>query len=385
MSQLLTAIDDAGKAVDWWFAYKVAAKSDAARTSQGNDYLYFDANGAKTKSKPAMSPCKIDAAQGALFHTLQQIYAEGAAKKPGLGWYCYNDQNPDEKTGYKNPVNNAAFKPGTSVGARGHTKGVLAFDMESNSGFWLIHSTPRFIIPEHFQFPATGLKNAQSFLCISLPDAATAQKLAQQMYHCQQPNVYGASPLPKSLEGSKTDFRVLMMNDQVDSPATKDDNVLKAVIPFRSRGGQKFQAIAKNKIWGQTDHPKLNFYNDLVSVVLNEDLDVETWEHDPTPPPTDRYSRHKVVDMKSVDLKPLGFDFAWSEEQDHAKLALSDPDEKVHYVCVGGMNFTLAQENRGGATVAFLCEPLWKALNAILSTSRKSAPGPASKTAGKNK
>ncbi|HRH95449.1 MAG TPA: deoxyribonuclease II family protein, partial [Prosthecobacter sp.] len=237
----------------------------------------------------------------------------------------------------------------------------------SNSGFWLIHSTPKFILPEQFVFPATGMEMAQTFLCVSLPDAATALKIAQQMYTCQQPNVYAASSLPKALEGQAQDCRVLLMNDKI-SPEPKSDDLMRIILPFTSRGGQKFQAIAKNKHFGQDQKPKLDFYNDLVAPALGANLDVETWEHDPTPNPTDKFSTHKVVGMRSVNLGRLGSKISWSEENDHGKLAISAPTEKVHWVCVGDINFTLAQENRGGGTLAFVCDPLWQELNAILST-----------------
>lgn len=366
-TDILTAIGDTGKPVDWWFAYKVSAHSEPANVSKGNDYLYYDAAAAKARRPLKLSASKMDQKQGALFHTLQQLYSATPGKNPGLGWLSYNDENPNDKSGYKNPANNARLKPGQTFSSRGHTKGVLAFDLKSDSGFWLVHSTPKFILPGQFVFPDTGMEMAQTFLCVTLPDAATALKLAQQMYTCQQPNVYAASPLPKLLKGKAQDFRTLLMKDKV-APEPKSDSLKRVVLPFTSRGGQKFQAIAKNKGWGQDQKPKLDFYNDLVAPTLGANLDVETWEHDPTPKPTDKFSPHKVVAMKSVNLGKLGSKISWSEENDHGKLAISAPSEKAHWVCVGDINFTLAQEKRGGGTVAFVCNPLWKQLNAILST-----------------
>jgi deoxyribonuclease II len=148
------------------------------------------------------------------------------------------------------------------------------------------------------------------------------------MYVAQQPNVYLASAIPTSLAGQPNDPRVKLMQDQVASGNTP----VHVVIPFNSRGGVKFTSIAKNKTWG------LDFYNDLVGPTLNEDLEVETWEHDPVPPSEDSDKQHTVVDMKEVDLAALGVDLAWSEESDHAKIAISAPNEAVHYVCVGDIN-----------------------------------------------
>lgn len=75
---------------------------------------------------------------------------------------------------------------------------------------------------------------------------------------------------------------------------------------------------------------------------------------------------HTVVDMKGIDLNPIGIDISWPEPDDHAKLCISARSELTHYVCVGDINFTLAQEKRGGGTVAFQCEALWKSLSQCL-------------------
>ena len=46
----------------------------------------------------------------------------------------------------------------------------------------------------------------------------------------------------------------------------------------------------------------------------------------------------------------------------------SDASEKIRYVCVGDLNFTVAQEKRSAGTVAFPCKSLWESINKILST-----------------
>ena len=376
MSSPLTAVDNNGKAVDWWFAYKVASESDPAHSSAGDAYLFYDANSSKSaKPKPlSLASGKINQSTSALSQTLAQIYTAKSAASPGLGWFAYNDQNPDIKGSYKNPVSGKVLQAKAQFGSRGHTKGVLAFDLKTNSGFWLVHSVPMFVLPDKNAYPDSGLQMGQSFLCVSLADADTASTIAQLMYKCYQPNVYAASPLPKALAGKKTDFRYLLMSDEVSTPAGTDDASLCGIVPFKSRAGMAFKAIAKNEHWGQKDRPKLDFYNDLVGAALGEDIDVETWQRGTVPTSKDKNSNHKVVNMKSVNLKPLGYDIEWSETVDHAKLAISDKDEKVHWVCVGGMNFNVSQEKRGGGTVAFQCEPLWKALDSIFSTAKEAAP-----------
>ena len=105
--------------------------------------------------------------------------------------------------------------------------------------------------------------------------------------------------------------------------------------------------------------------------MLDEALEVETWEDakGKIPPPTENGEKHPVENTASVNLKALRLPYAWAEEVDHAKLAISDrrnPPTSDRYVCVGDINFTNAQDARGGGTCAFICPPLWQALASVL-------------------
>jgi deoxyribonuclease-2 len=342
----LSAMDENGKPVDWWFMYKVAGKSTTSGGASGptiggikvagDEYLYFDAN-TPAGGRLAMSAERVDRA-GALPSTLAQVYGAAA---PDLGWFFYNDEDPI--TGKVNS-------------SRGHTKGVLAFDLDSNTAFWLIQSTPKFPLQGKYGFPATGMPNAQTLLCITLEDADAAAAIAKQMFVAQQPNVYLASAIPTALAAQPNDARVKLLQNQV----AKGSTPVHVVIPFNSKGGLKFMSMAKNPTWD------LDFYNDLVGPTLAENLDVETWEHDPTPSSGDSDNVHTVVDMKSINLKALDIDLAWPEADDHAKLAISAISEQIHYVCVGDLNYTVAQRKRGGGTVAFRNDALWCSLSSIL-------------------
>jgi len=337
----LSAVDEEGKSVDWWFIYKVAGKSKTTGGTEvtGSEYIYFDAN-APAEGKLMLSSHHVDK-DGSLPNTLNQLYGEEGMSTQHLGWFFYNDENP---------IN------GKVNGSRGHTKGVLAFDLGSNTGFWLVQSTPKFPPQGQYGFPSTGMPNAQTLLCVTLQDAGVAQAIARQMFAAQQPNVYLASKIPVDLENQPNDPRVQLMKNEIiagNSPVT-------AIIPFLSKAGTKFTSIAKNKFWGQ------DFYNDLVGPALHDDLDVETWEHGKTPPSLDSDKIHTVVDMKAINLAPLGIGISWPEPDDHAKLAISARSELDHYICVGDMNFTVSMETRSGGTVAFQCEPLWSSISAIL-------------------
>jgi deoxyribonuclease-2 len=353
-----------GEPVDWWFLYKVAGSSTTSdggkkptlngKPVAGTEYVYFDSN-TPGNGILSLSSETVDK-NGALVNTLSQLYGADAASNERLGWFFYNDEDPI--TGKVNSE-------------RGHTKGVLAFDLASNTAFWLIQSTPLFPLKGAYGFPRTGEPNAQTMLCITLQDATVSQAIAKQMFVAQQPNVYLASSIPTDLANEPNDARVKLIQNQVAAGSTP----VQVVIPFCSLAGTKFMAIAKNRTWD------LDFYNDLVGPTLCENLDVETWEHDPTPPPADSDKTHDVVAMKEIDLQPIGIDLGWSEEDDHAKLAISAPTETLHYVRVGDLNYTMAQRKRGGGTVAFQSEALWKSLMDIFST--VVPPPPRAKTAAK--
>ena len=354
----VSAMDDNGKPVDWWFMYKVAGKSKTSDGSKatGEEYVYFDSN-KQAGEKLHLSPNSIgDANKGAMSNTLNQIYNNQT--DADLGWFFYNDEDPiTDKT--------------SSV--RGHTKGVLCFNMASNTAFWLISSAPKFPLKGKYGYPETATGNAQTFLCITLQNADTAKAIAAQMYVAQQPQVYLASAVPTELKSQATDPRVLLLENKITSDKTAYGNFIK----FTSKAGTVFRSVAKNKEWNSPEGN--DFYNDLVGPMLKESLDVETWEHGKEPSNLEGDKVHHIMAMKEVDLAPLGIkpSYSWSEESDHAKLVISQQEETPHFVCVGDINFTVTMEKRCGGTVAFQCDALWNSLIEILSatTVKPTKPG----------
>lgn len=340
----LSAIDNTGKPVDWWFMYKVAGRAHG--NVKGIEYLYYDANDEKNKAHLKYTSYDVSK-NGALFNTLNQIYTAG--NNPKMGWWFYNDENP-----ITNEISSE----------RGHTKGVLAFDLETNTAFWIILSVPLFPTPKTYTYPQTGIDMAQTILCITLKDADVAKSLANQMYMAQHPNVYHASSIPQGMDPK--DPRALIISNQVDSSKTAYTHIL----PFLSKGGKKFTCIAKNRYYNDC------FYSDLVGPALAADLDVETWQDSEVlKGPDGKIQYHNIAAMKSVVLDPLQVQVEWDEGVDHAKLAVSQQEEANHFICVGDLNFTKPQEKRSGGTVAFQSELLWEDILKILKET-KLAPAP---------
>jgi len=321
----ISALDENGKPVDWWFAYKVPkmAKDASSPSATGYEYMYYDTN----VGKLVKSPNVLTDGQGALDLTLQSIFT---TTDPTTGWILYNDEKPADAKG----PDSSAF---------GHTKGVLAFDTATKTALWLLHSWPKYADAKAKTMPTPIY--GQTYLCISL-DMATASKIAAQMANHQQPQVY-LPVIPDSL--SKTD-PLYLLTQKLNPDVAGDSNV----VPCKSRGGLSFKVIAKNKKWNK------DFWNDLVGPTLGSDMDVETWIRGKIPPVLDSDGIHKTFDVKYIDLSPLGVPYAWPETHDHAKWGITVDS---NWICVGDINRMVSQEKRGGGTIAFQDKNLWAALS----------------------
>jgi len=321
----LSAIDDNGKPVDWWFMYKVPKLTKDAETSSavGYEYIYYD----PAINEIVKSPDLLTDGKGALDLTLKSVFDN---PDDTTGWILYNDEMPSDAKR-------------TDSSNFGHTKGVIAFDTNTGTAFWLLHSWPKYADPQASDMPTPIY--GQTFLCISM-DIKTAGAIAAQMADHQVPQVY-LPRVPKAL--SKTDPLYILTQTLNPNPVG-DSNVIEC----KSLGGLAFQVIAKNRKWNK------DFWNDLVGPTLKEDMDVETWIRGKIPPTLDSDGIHKTFDVKYIDLSPLGFPYTWPETQDHAKWGIT---LQSNWICVGDINRMISQEKRGGGTIAFQNETLWAALN----------------------
>ena len=321
----VSALDEKGKPVDWWFIYKVPQLAGGANadSATGYEYVYYDPN----LSKVDKSPHFLNQDTGALNFTLDSVFKHAATT---TGWILYNDEAPA----------GAKLK---DDGNLGHTKGVIAFDTASQTALWLVHSWPQYPTPGVAGMPTPDY--GQTFLCLAL-DTATASQLAAQMANHQEPQTY-LPRIPASL--ANTDPIYLLTQPLNPSAPSAYD-----VLAFKTRAGLAFKVIAKNRKWGQ------DFWNDLVAPTLGVSMDVETWIRGKIPPTTDKTGQYKIIDVKYIDLRPLGAPWVWPESKDHAKWGIS---LTADWICVGDINRMVSQENRGGGTVAFQEPKLWQALS----------------------
>jgi deoxyribonuclease-2 len=318
----ISPLNESGVPVDWWFMYKVPklSESDETAAATGMEYAYYD----DPAKQLVASPYRLDTDKGALGLTLKALFSGDASS---VGWILYNDEIP------------GATKNDSTCG---HTKGVLGFDVATGTGFWLLHSWPKYPKADGSSKPAPTY--GQTFLCVAL-DLDTLGKLATQMISYQQPQVYDHR-LPKGLPA---DHGLRRLAAGVDVNAAGGSNVLE--LSTRGIGGRKtsFKVIAKNRLWND------DFWNHLVIGVLKTDLDVETWIRGAVPERSDQTDTYSVTDMKYVSLKHIDakkLPWQWREQQDHAKWAISEQD-RGDWICVGDINRMISQEKRGGCTIAF--------------------------------
>jgi hypothetical protein len=157
------------------------------------------------------------------------------------------------------------------------------------------------------------------------------------------------SPLREARYVSKDDPLARLMQP-ISASARGDSDV----INLQLRGGMPFKVIAKNRNWNR------DFWNDLVGPTLREDMDDETWIRGKIPPIADSDGVHKTFDIRYTNLGALGVHWAWPESHDHAKWGITLHSDWVY---MGDINRMVSQRKRGGGTIAFQNQVLWKALS----------------------
>lgn len=331
----LSVFSDDSKPVDWWFLYKLpnntAPKKGAPKGLQkttGVECLYHDCN---SSAPLAMSKHTLDHKGGALQATMVQIYTATKASADSFGWICYNDEIPgtDDNNGEK-----------------GHTKGVIAFDLKSDTAFWLLHSWPKFVDPTNGEPAAWNY--GQTYLCITLKDVDTARAIANTMSQQQEPQTY-MNRIPSAMATDDPLARLASFVDVNEADPPGD-------LTFYSKGGEKFRLLAKNRHWAE------DFWIDLIGPKLGVNIEVETWRRGTLPGTEDSDDKHHVVDALYIDLEPLGIHYEWHYTKDHSKWGASDAE---NWVCVADINRQTSQEKRGGGAICFQNKVLWDSLRQI--------------------
>lgn len=312
----LQCLDDNNNPIDWWFMYKLP---------DGYRYGYKDSADSSTVSLELASNPLNRTTDGALGSTLHQVYED----KTGLAYVFYNDEPPVGST----PSSNSA-----------HAKGVMASD--GTSGFWLIHSVPKFpdLTAVDFTFPSGGEIYGQTFLCLTLPNSEINSLTTQLQY--DKVSVY-ESNLPSGISWPN-------LQSLIDGNFIDGTNILNT----QTIGGASFTSFAKSPSWGQ------DLYENLVLPQLKTGFMWETWRRrpflDPYCPPSYSYAS---VNVETFILGGKTFKYT----QDHSKWGAELPGGS-DWVCVGDINRMGSQRARGGGTMCTVSTPLWSALTGVVAT-----------------
>jgi deoxyribonuclease-2 len=125
------------ESVDWFIIYKLPRlpRSIDPFIANGTGYIYLDSS--SSLDQWHFSSESITSSLSLTGLTLESLY-----KSKDNSFMFYNDQPPD--------------KPFSLI--YGHSKGVLAFEDKTQTGFWLVHSVPHFppTIEQGYGYPDSG-------------------------------------------------------------------------------------------------------------------------------------------------------------------------------------------------------------------------------------
>jgi deoxyribonuclease-2 len=301
----MQCLDQSGRPIDWWVIMKMP---------DGEDHAYHDSD--STSSELRIQGSSFT---GALNHTMTQIYQQNSSS---TGWIMYNDEFPD----------------GTTKSAA-HAKGVLG--LEPESGFWLIHSTPRFPAGQsqgYFEFPENEDTYGQSYLCLSISSSqyeGIGDGLMINHVSVYDSNLPGAINSP-NMQG------VIDNTIGRDGPKTMD---------LKTQGGNHFKVFFKSKAWND------DLWDHFIAPTLKTNMIVETWMR----PRMDSDCSDDYTVVNAKDLK-LG-STSYRETQDHSKWGVATEDS---WICIGDINRMTSQRKRGGGAACQQNSALADAIRGIV-------------------
>lgn len=294
-----------GVDVDWFYVYKLPKPTKKSMISDGVTFYYLD------DDHPVfnISPTTIAHHRQPISNTLNQIYT----RREHVSYFFYNDHFPGELH--------------ARGGRTAHAKGVVAHD--NDSGFWLIHSVPRFPSNQSYVWPETAKSFGQSMLCVSFPQSEMT-KIKRQL-EIMSPICY-----------YKRHF------DFQNNGRSRPTHNIQELISIK---GQRFQHFSKAASF------EIDLYEDLVVPELGCNLLVETFLLGNVVKVT---SSEAVKNVKTIKLPHSA---AFNSSRDHSKWAISHNSAEKRTVCVGDINRTTSQFRRGGGTLCADLPDVWVQYN----------------------
>lgn len=335
LSHQISCQDERNKNVDWFINYKIPkidAEPSGSFLYDGKGYAYLTPTSSswKLSTKSIMSGSMLE-------NTMKDFYSN----KQGLSYLFYNDDAPANHTG-------------TAVG---HLKGVVAFD--GNTGFWLIHSIPKFADDNVFQYPDNAFVNGQSILCVTFRTRELNEICNQLLF--SHPNIYAYGITDEVNEQLDNKAKTLFTN----SPSFVRREPLTRTASLKSLGNKAFVSFAKDNQY------KEDLYSDVIAPGIKSSLLTETWRRGSgTFLPPSCQSDYFVLDITAINMtitsrrntKSIYF----KSTEDHSKWAISE-DNSRNWICVADMNRMESQGKRGGGALCFVSSPVRNAFRSIVA------------------
>uniref|UniRef100_A0AAT9UPA4 Deoxyribonuclease II n=1 Tax=Apapanepox virus TaxID=3049969 RepID=A0AAT9UPA4_9POXV len=306
LTNYVTCVNEEGKMVDWYIVYKLPRYKIASTT--GSSYVYVDSINTTWR----LGNNRVESQNSIFGRTLKPIYDS----YNNIGYVMYNDAVPESRNYSK---------------LFGHTKGVIAWDLYG--GFLLTHSVPRFppFPMRGYSYPSTGTKYGQIAMCISL-SYQNIMKL-DSIIPVNNPRAYNCS-IPEVNNSSMDNFKAICTEQIINT--TLGTNVSMWIT---SEKGEEFLMFAKSNNYSG------NMISEWIAPTLKSSLLSETWLHGEKLPTMCNETYH-VYNVAEVTV--LKFDFI--NYEDHSKWLVS-LNEADGWVCIGDINRSPTQSNRGGGYI----------------------------------
>ncbi|KAI1285555.1 Plancitoxin-1 [Halotydeus destructor] len=326
----LSCRDDDDNPVDWYIVYKIPKLQKQVNPfNTGYSYVYMTSN---QKSSWTLSPKQITDSSSIFANTLKSFYSPDPNVR--LSHIMYNDQPPTLKNG----------------GDYAHAKGFVG--LGPSSGFWLIHSVPRFPLPingsSRYGYPSNARENGQSAICITINSRLEGDNVALQLLTMK----------PKIYSYALTDDLVQMAPHFQDLIRRKWSKKISRTVPISTLGGQRLESFSKSSTSNN------DLYSDLIAPALSVNLFAETWRkgagHSLSSECNETYHVNNVQRVQ-LTLDGVNSVVDWEYTEDHAKWAVSDTQE-IPFVCVGDINRMRSQFKRGGGSLCISDTNLWSVL-----------------------
>lgn len=240
----LNCRDEAGNEVDWFIVYKIPKlERNLAPFNTGYSYVYVSSVNATTWT---LSSKLITDSDSIFANTLRPFYPLKSADS-NLSYIVYNDQTPD----------------GKNANSYAHAKGFVG--MDAGTGFWLIHSVPKFpsiVSPDSaYLYPPNAKENGQTAICLSFNTASQGDNIAFQLL-TMKPKLF-SSFLSTDVKQVASHFADVIQKKWLKKPSRH--------VPIATLQNVVFQSFAKNPL---TDS---DIYAELIAPALGSNLFVETW------------------------------------------------------------------------------------------------------------